>query len=134
MMDVDHLQEVDTTTVMMTAAVEAMVEAEMIIVEAIAEMIVIVDMAAEIVMTDILHELTDINAMTGTVAEVVMTDAEEVEDILIVMIEEIVAIVAQPVMLHQQPAMATLLLEKLGNHTEVEATMMRKSPVVNIDC
>jgi len=134
-MDVDHLKEADTTTVMMTAAVEAMAEAVMIIVEAIAEMIVIVDMAAETVMMDILHESTDINAMTGTVVEVVMTDVEEVEeDILIVMNEQIVANVAQPVMLHQQLATATLLLEKLGNHTEVEATMMRKSPVVIIDC
>lgn len=132
-MDVDHLQEADTTTVTMTAAVEAMVVVVMIIVEAIAEMIVIVA-TAEIAMMDTLLVWTDINAMTATAAGVAMIDVEEVEDILIVMTEEIVETVAQPVMLHQQQAMATLLLEKLGNHTEVEATMMRDYPVVNIDC
>jgi hypothetical protein len=132
-MDVDHPQEADTTTVTMTAAVEVMVEVVMIIVEAIAEMIVIVA-TAEIAMMDTLLVWTDINAMTAIAAEVAMTDVEEVEDILIVMTEEIVVTVVQPVMLHQQPAMATLLLEKLGNHTEVEATMMKDSPVVNIDC
>lgn len=58
-----------------------------------------------------------------------MTDVEEVEDILIVMTEEIVVIVAQPVMLHQQPAMATLLLEKLGNHTEEVSALLVKSTI-----
>jgi len=121
---VDRLQEADTMTVTMTAAAEAMVEVVMIIVEVIAEMIVIVA-TAEIAMMDTLLVWTDINAMTATAVEVAMTDVEEVEDILIVMTEEIVVTAAQPVILHQQPAMATLLLEKLANHMEVSALLVK---------
>jgi len=64
--------------------------------------------------------------MTAIAAEVAMIDVEEVEDILIVTTEVIVETVAQPVMLHQQPAMATLLLEKLGNHTEEVSALLVK--------
>ncbi len=98
-----------------------------------AEMIVTVAMA-EIATTDtLLAESIAMLVMTDTAAVLVMIDVEAAADTLIVMSEE--AIVAPLARLRQQPPMVILLLvERLGNHMEVEATMMRDSPVVNIDC
>jgi hypothetical protein len=95
------------------------------------EMIVTVAMA-EIAMITPPVESIAMLAMTDTAAVVAMTDVEAVEDTLIVMREATVAPLAR---LRQQPPMVILLLvESLVNHTEVEATRMRESPVVNIDC
>jgi hypothetical protein len=100
---------------------------------ATAEMIVTVAMA-EIVTTAMpLEELIAMLVMIDTAAVVVMTDVEAVADTPIVMIEE--ATVAPLARLRQQPPMVIqLLVARLGNHMEVEATMMTESPVVNIDC
>jgi hypothetical protein len=100
-----------------------------------AEMIVTVAMA-EIATTDtplaesIVMAVEDVTIDTAAV--VVMTDVEVVEDTLIVMTEVIEAPLATH---HQQLPMETQpLAQKLGNHMEVEATMMRDTPVANIDC
>jgi hypothetical protein len=97
----------------------------------IAEMIVTVAMA-EIATSTPLAESIATLATTDTAAVAAMIDVEAVEDIPIAMREANVAPLAR---LRQQPPMVIqLLVERLGNHTEVEATMMRESPVVNIDC
>jgi hypothetical protein len=131
----DPLQ--DATTIVITTAVaeaEAMVEAAMIIVDT-AEMIVIVGTAEIATMDTPLAELIAMaveDVMTDTAAVVVMTDVEAVEDTLIVMTEVIEAPLATH---HQQLPMETQpLARKLGSHMEVEATMMRDTPVANIDC
>ena len=119
---------------MIAAAVVEAMEAVTII-EATAEMIVIVAMAVIVMM--MLPELTDMVevAMTAIAAVAEMTDVEVVEvveDTLIVMRE---ATVAQLAMARQQPPMVTQhLVQKLGNHTEVEATMMTDIIVASIDC
>jgi len=89
---------------------------------------------AEIATTvTLLAESIAMPVMTDTAAEVVMTDVEAVVDTPIVMREEVT--VAPLARLRLQPPMVIqLLVERLGNHTEVEATMMRDSPVENIDC
>lgn len=123
-------------TVTMIAVVEAMVEDVMITVADTVAMIVIVDMA-EIVTITLLAELTDMVVEDVMTTEVVdaMIDEVAVEDTLIVTLPT-EAIVAQLVMHHLQPMETQLQLpeEKLGNHMEVEATMMRDHPVANTDC
>jgi hypothetical protein len=98
-----------------------------------AEMIVTVAMA-EIATTDTpLAESIAMLVTTDTAAAAVMTDVEAVVDTPIVMREEVT--VAPLARLRLQPPMVIqLLVERLGNHTEVEATMMRDSPVEIIDC
>jgi hypothetical protein len=102
----------------------------MIIVD-IAVMIVTADMAAVIETMDTLHEeSTDMLAMIDIAAVEVMIDEEVAEDTLIVMTEELTAPHAMLLLL---PA-AMVIQHLLGNHTpEVEASMMRDSPVENID-
>ncbi len=106
-------------------------EAAMII-EATAEMIVIAAMAVTTAMA-MLPESTDMEvAMTAIAAAVEMIDVEAEEDTLIVTIEATEAPLA---MGRQQPPMVTQhLVQKLGSHTEVEATMMTDIIVVTIDC
>jgi predicted nuclease of predicted toxin-antitoxin system len=100
--------------------------------EAMAEMIVTVVTAEIVTITPHAESIATRDVTTGTAAVAMTTDEEVVEDTLIVMTEATVAPLA---MLRQQPPMVILLLvERLGNHTEVEATTMRGSPVVNIDC
>lgn len=99
-----------TTIAVTTAATEATAVIEMIM--------LLVESIAMLVTTD-------------TAAVVVMTDVEVAEDTLTVMTEEIEA---QLAMARQQPPMATQpLVEKAGSHTEVETTMLRDTPVVNIN-
>ena len=101
------------------------------ITEATAETIVTVVTAETVTITP-LAEWIAMLVTTDTAVVVTTTDVEVVEDTLIVMTEATVAPLA---MLSQQPPMVIqLLVERLGNHTEVEATMMRDSPVENIDC
>ncbi len=112
------------------AEVEAMEAATTI--EDTAEMIVTVAMAVTTVMA-MRPESTDMeDAMIATAAVVEMIDVEVVEDTPIVMTEATEAPLA---MGRQQPPMVTQhLVQKLGNHTEVEATMMTDIIVVIIDC
>ena len=99
--------------------------------EATAETIVTVVTAETVTITP-LAEWIAMLVTIDTAVVVTTTDVEVVEDTLIVMTEATVAPLA---MLSQQPPMVIqLLVERLGNHTEVEATTMRESPVVNFDC
>lgn len=112
--------------------VDDMVEEDAMITVDTAEMIVTVD-TAEIAMMDTpLVESTDMLATTDTAAVVVMTDVEVVEDTLIVMTEETVAPLARRRL--QPPMVIQPLVEKVGNHTEVDATMMMDQPIAIIDC
>ena len=100
--------------------------------EATAETIVTVVTAETVTITP-LAEWIAMLVTTDTAAVVVMTDVAAVVDTPIVMREEVT--VAPLARLRLQPPMVIqLLVERLGNHTEVEATMMRDSPVENIDC
>jgi len=74
-------------------------------------------------------------AMTAIVAVVVTTGVEaEVATQTAMTVVEIATVDAHLVMLLQQPPMATpLLAERLGSHMEVESTMKRDTPVVDID-
>jgi hypothetical protein len=120
-------------TAMTIAAVEAEATEDATIIADTAEMIVTVAMAEIATTVTPLGESIAMPVMTDTAAEVVMTDVEAVVDTPIVMREEVT--VAPLARLRLQPPMVIqLLVERLGNHTEVEATMMRDSPVENIDC
>jgi hypothetical protein len=98
-----------------------------------AEMIVTVAMAETATTDTPPAESIAMLVMTDIAAVVVMTDVEAVVATPIVMREE--ATVALLARLRQQPPMVIQhLVERLGNHTEVEASMTRDSPVVIIDC
>ena len=98
-------------------------------------MIMIAAMADAIVMTMLLAGSTDTPVETIDTAEAVMTDAEAEEDTRIVMIGETEMAAVHPAMqLQQLPMVTQLLVERAGSHTEVDATMMRATPVVNSDC
>jgi hypothetical protein len=122
------------TTAMTIAVVEAEATEDATIIADTAEMIVTVGMAEiATTVTPLAESIAMPPVMTDTAAEVVMTDVEAVVDTPIVMREEVT--VAPLARLRLQPPMVIqLLVERLGNHTEVEATMMRDSPVENIDC
>ena len=121
-------------TAMMTAAAVEEVMDEMIMVDTEDVMTMIADTADVIVMTTPHAELTDTLAETIDTAEVATSDVEAEEDTLIAMIGEIEMVVDHLAMWLQQPPMVTqLLVERRGSHTEVDATMMRASPVVNFD-
>jgi hypothetical protein len=121
------------TTAMTIAAVEAEATEDATTIADTAEMIVTVAMAEIATTVTLLAESIAMPVMTDTAAEVVMTDVEAVVDTPIVMREEVT--VAPLARLRLQPPMVIqLLVERLGNHTEVEAMMMRDSPVENIDC
>jgi hypothetical protein len=127
-----HHQAVIATATMIVVVEEEATEDVTIIADT-AEMIVTVAMA-EIATTDTpLAESIAMLVTTDTAAAAVMTDVEAVVDTPIVMREEVT--VAPLARLRLQPPMVIqLLVERLGNHTEVEATMMRDSPVEIIDC
>jgi hypothetical protein len=131
--DMDPLADMVTAT--MTAAV-VVVDGAMTTVEDTAEMIVTVAMAV-IATTDTPHEeLIVMPARTDTAAVAAMIDVEAVADTLIVTIEVIVALASLAslaILLHQPPMVIQLLVEMLGNHTEVDATMMRDTPLGIID-
>jgi hypothetical protein len=131
-MDVALPLDVTMTVVMMIAAeVDAMEVGVMIIADTVG-MIVTVVMAEIATMDMVLVEVTDMLVMIDTAAVVVTTDVEVAVDTLIVMIEVTVALVGTH---HQQPPMVIQhLAEKVGNHMEVEATMMRDHLVASIDC
>ena len=128
-----HPQAAMVTATMIVAVEEEATEEDVMIIADTAEMIVTVAMAEIATTVTLLAESIAMPVMTDTAAEVVMTDVEAVVDTPIVMREE--ATVALLARLRQQPPMVIqLLVERLGNHTEVEATMTRDSPVVIIDC
>jgi hypothetical protein len=127
-----HHQAAMVTATMIVAVEEATEEDVMIIADT-AEMIVTVAMAEIATMDTPPAESIAMLVTTDIAAVVVMTDVAAVVDTPIVMREE--ATVALLAKLRQQPPMVIqLLVERLGNHTEVEATMTRDSPVVIIDC
>ena len=98
----------------------------------IAVTIVTVAMAETVTITPLVESIATL-VTTDIAAVATMTDVEEEVDTLIVMTEATVA----PLATHRQqppPMVIQLLVERLGNHTEVEATTMRGFPVVNIDC
>ena len=122
-------------SVTMTVVVEAEDTVDVITTVAMADVVmsVIVDMA-ETVTTTPLAESTVTLAMTDT-AVVVTTVVEEAVDTAedVTMREATVALLEK--LLHQLLLMVTQhLAQRDANHTEVEATMTRNSPVANIDC
>jgi hypothetical protein len=122
----------DMATATMTAAV-VVEDGAMTTVEDTAEMIVTVAMAA-IATTDMPHvELIVMPARTDTAAVAAMIGVEAVADTLIVTIEVIAALANLAILLHQPPMVIQLLVEMLGNHTEVDAMMMRDTPLGIID-
>jgi hypothetical protein len=131
--DMDPLAGMATAT--MTAAV-VVGGGAMTTVEDTAEMIVTVATAV-IATTATPHvELIVMPARTDTAAVAAMIDVEAVADTLIVTIEVIAALaslVSLAILLHQPPMVIQLLVEMLGNHTEVDATMMRDTPLGIID-
>jgi hypothetical protein len=128
-----HPQAAMVTATMIVAVEEEATEEDVMIIADTAEMIVTVAMAEIATMDTPPAESIAMLVTTDTVAVVVMTDVAAVVDTPIVMREE--ATVALLARLRQQPPMVIqLLVERLGNHTEVEATMTRDSPVVIIDC
>jgi len=127
------LPQVVMATAMMIAAVEveATVEDVTTTVVTAAEMNVIVDTAETVTTAMLPVELIVMPVMTAIAAEEVMTDVVAAEATLTAMS---VVNVALPAMLRQLPLMVIQhLVERPGNHTEVEATMMRNSLVVNIE-
>jgi hypothetical protein len=127
-----HPQAVMATATMIVVVEEEATEDVTIIVDT-AEMIVTVAMAETATTDTPPAESIAMLAMTDIAAAVVMTDVEAVVATPIVMREE--ATVALLARLRQQPPMVIQhLVERLGNHTEVEASMTRDSPVVIIDC
>ena len=122
-------------SVTMTVVVEVEDTVDVITTVAMADVVmsVIVDMA-ETVTTTPLEESTVTHAMTVT-AVVVTTVVEEAVDTAedVTMREATVALLEK--LLHQLLLMVTQhLAQRDANHTEVEATMTRNSPVANIDC
>lgn len=89
---------------------------------------------AETVMTTALVEVSTATlAMTATAAVgMIVAEVDTGVDVITTEAE----IVALPVkhLLQLLPMVIQHLVERLGNHTEVEATMKRDSPVANIDC
>ena len=130
-MPVAHPQDVMVIATM--TAAEAMEVVDVMITVESAAMMIAVAMVAEIVTTMLPEESIAMPVTTGTAAVVEMIDVEVVEATLIAMIEEV--IVALLARLHlPQPMVIQLLAERLGNHMEVDATMMTNSSSVNIDC
>jgi hypothetical protein len=126
--------QADMVTDMMTAAVAEEAMAEMIMVDTEDVMIMIADTVDAIVMTMLRAGSTDTPAGTIDTVEEATSDAEVEEDTLIATIGETEMVEDHPAMwLQQLPMVIPLLVEKLESHTEVEATMMKDSPVVNID-
>jgi len=122
-------------SVTMTVVVEVEDTVDVITTVAMADVVmsVIVDMA-ETVTTTPLAESTVTHAMTVT-AVAVTTVVEEAVDTAedVTMREATVALLEK--LLHQLLLMVTQhLAQRDANHTEVEATMTRNSPVANIDC
>lgn len=122
-------------SVTMTVVAEAEDTVDVITTVAMADVVmsVIVDMA-ETVTTTPLAESTVTLAMTVT-AVVVTIVVEEAVDTAedVTMREATVALLEK--LLHQLLLMVTQhLAQRDANHTEVEATMTRNSPVANIDC
>ncbi len=112
-------------------------------VEDTVDVITIADMVdAETSVSEAMVETVTIMPLAESIATLVRTDTavEERTDVEVVedtadetMTEATVALLVK--LLHQPPPMVIQhLVERHGNHTEVEATMMRDSPVVNIDC
>lgn len=127
-----HPQAVMATATMIVVVEEEATEDGTTIADT-AEMIVTVAMAETATTDTPPAESIAMLAMTDIAAVVVMTDVEAVVATPIVMREE--ATVALLARLRQQPPMVIQhLVERLGNHTEVEASMTRDSPVVIIDC
>jgi len=132
----DPHQDVMASATMIVAA-EAVDTVDVITIVAMADVVmtVIVD-TAEIVMNTLPVESTATLAMIATAAEEEMTAVEEgVADMVVVvtMREATVALLER--LLHQPLLMVTQhLAPRDANHTEVEATMTRNSPVANIDC
>jgi hypothetical protein len=131
-MTLDTHPQAVTATAMMTVVVAAEATEDVTTIGDTAEMIVTVATAEIATMDMPLAESIAMLVMTD-IAAVVTSVVEAVVDTPIVMREEVT--VAPLARLRQQPPMVIqLLVERLGNHTEVEATMMRDSPVENIDC
>ena len=82
-------------------------------------------------MDTLLVELTAMPDVTIAMAAAETSVVVAAEDTLIVMTE----VTAVPLATHRQqpPMVIQLLVERLESHMEVEATMMRDTPVVNID-
>jgi hypothetical protein len=114
----------DMVTAMMTVVVEEDDTEVVRTTEATAETIVTVA-TAEIVTITPHAESIAMLVTTDTAVVVTTTDVEVVEDTLIVMTEATVAPLA---MLRQQPPMVIqLLVERLGNHTEVVSALLVNS-------
>jgi hypothetical protein len=133
MTHVTHHQAVMARTAMMIVVVEEEATEDVTTIVDTDEMTVTVAMA-EIATTDMpLAESIAMLVTTDTAAVAAMTDVEAVVDTPIVMREEVT--VAPLARLRLQPPMVIqLLVVRLGNHMEVEASMMRDFPVENIDC
>jgi hypothetical protein len=130
-MDAGLPQDVTTTVVMMIAEeVADTVEEDAMIIVDTAEMTVTVATAEIVTITLHVGSIATL-VMTGIAAVEAMTDVEVAADTLTVMTEATVELVRR---LQPPPMVIQHLVGKVGNHTEVDASMMREHPIAIIDC
>lgn len=129
-----HQDAMASATMTAVAEAEDTVDVITIVVMVDAVTSVTVDMA-ETVTTTPLVESTATLAMIATAEEEMIAVEEVVVDMVVDVTMREATVALLETLLHQPLLMVTQhLAQRDANHTEVEATMTRNSPVANIDC
>lgn len=119
----DVMEIVMPEMIVVEVTVMTTVEAEVIVAMIVTAVMVVT------VMTTLLVELIAMPVKTVTAAAEVMTVVE-----VVMVVVGMITVIVPLAMLHQPPMVTQLLAARAESHTMVEATMMRDSPVANLDC